>query len=72
MTQQSGVGENVWEADQKHNELLQRTADASREISKKYIGRIVSMQNITFYLPLLRFFITEKSCWKTDFLSMAV
>lgn len=22
MTQQSGVGENVWEADQKHNELL--------------------------------------------------
>lgn len=22
MTQQSGVGENVWEADQKHSELL--------------------------------------------------
>lgn len=48
---------------------VQRTADASREILKKYSAQKQFCLYITFYLSLLRYFITENICWKTDFLS---
>lgn len=45
---------------------VQRTADPSREIWKKYSAWKQFCLYITF---LLRFFITWNICWKTDFLS---
>lgn len=72
MTQQSGVGENVWEADQKHNELLGCAENSwclKGNLEKNILHRKEFWLYITFDLSLLRFFITENICWKTHFLS---